>query len=253
MKKIIALILAVATACLLVGCGAEKSDSFESQLVKEGKLIVATSPDYSPYEYYDENGQLVGFDVEAMEAIVGYIKENYNIELEWVKMDFSTIVSAVQLGQVDLGVSCFTYDPERDVLFSDSYLKSAQVVVVNTDSGIKTFDDLAGKTIGVQLGTTGEKAAADITGATLKIMNNYNQMFEVLKNDALNAIVCDEAVAVEYAKQGGFTVLEKKLIDEEVSVIAAKENTELMKVINEAIAKFVASEKYGELKTKFGV
>lgn len=254
MKKLIALILTVITVVTLAACGAKPEvGGFEGQLVKPGKLIVATSPDYSPYEYYDENGQLAGFDIEAMQAIAGYISESYNIELEWVKMDFSTIVSAVQLGQVDLGVSCFTYDPDREVLFSEPYLKSAQVVVVNEDSSIKTFKDLNGKVVGVQLGTTGEKAAADVDGAILKIMNNYNQMFEILKNDGLHAIVCDEAVAAKYVEQGGFKMLDTKLVDEEVSVIAAKKNADLMNAVNEAIGKFMGSEKYTELKTKYGV
>lgn len=252
MKKIVALLLAAVLIFALAACSQGEATSFTEQLNKENTLIVATSPDYPPYEYYAEDGSYTGFDIEAVEAIAAIIAEDYDITVEWVAMDFSTIVSAVQLGQVDVGASCFTYDPERDVLFTDYYLKSAQVVVVPEGSDITSVADLAGKTVGAGMGTTGEGAALD-AGANVSEMGDYTQMFEILRNNGLDAIVCDEAVGLQYQSQGGFVVLEEKLVDEEVSLIVAKENDLLAQKLNEAIAKFVASDLYGELAAKYGL
>lgn len=258
MKRTLALILALTLAFVFAACGNTKAGDDAPDYAKElnsaGKIVVGTSPDYSPYEYYDENGKMVGFDIEAMEAIAAIMGEDYAVAVEWVPMDFSTIVSAVQLGQVDIGVSCFTYDAERDVLFSNYYLKSAQVIVVPAGSSIKTLSDLSGKTVGAGLGTTGEASAKAIDGVTVTEMGDYAQMFEILKNDGLEAIVCDEAVALKYAEQSQYyKVLDEKLVDEEVSVIVAKEHTALLDAINSAIEKFVASDTYTDLKVKYGL
>lgn len=167
-------------------------------------------------------------------------------------MDFSTIVSAVQTGQVDIGVSCFTYDPDRDVLFTDPYLKSAQVVVVKKGSEITTVDQLVGKNIGAGTGTTGEAAALEIEDAKVTSPGDYTVMFEILKNDGLDAIVCDEAVGLNYESTGEFTVIDQ-LVNEDVSAIVDKSNTLINDALNKAIAQFVESEAYTTLKAEYGL
>ncbi|MEA5051652.1 MAG: transporter substrate-binding domain-containing protein [Oscillospiraceae bacterium] len=269
MKKIIALLLVLTMALGLAACGGSAADTtadtaadaaaetpaYFADLQTPGKIVIATSPDYPPYESYDAAGNIVGFDIDAINEVIKILNEDYAVEAEWVPMDFSTIISAVQSGQADIGVSCFTYEPEREgqVLFSDAYLKSAQVAVVKADSDMTTIDDLAGKTIGAGSGTTGESAASEIEGTTVTSMGDYVQMFEILKNGGLDAVVCDEAVGQNYASQDGYKLLDGKLVDEEVSVITATDSTELVSALNAAIAKFVASDKYTELKTTWGL
>lgn len=254
MKKIIAIVLALLTVLCLVGCNGQKEEAkdFTEQLLKPNTLIVATSPDYEPYEFIDENNNMVGFDIEATEAIAAILAKEYDIKVEWVTMSFDTVISAVQLNQVDLGASCFTFDPERDVLFSDYYLKSSQVVVVPAGSDIKAVEDIAGKVVGAGAGTTGEKEAKNL-GAQVTEMGDYAQMFEILKSDGLDAIVCDEAVGLAHANASGFVVLEEKLLDEEVSFITAKGNDLLNEKLNEVIKVFLASDEYTLLKEKYGL
>ncbi|MEA4911741.1 MAG: transporter substrate-binding domain-containing protein [Oscillospiraceae bacterium] len=265
MKKVIALLLVLVMCFGFAACGskaeepaadaADDTPAYAAELQKAGKLVIATSPDYAPYEAYDAAGNMVGFDIDAMNEIVAILNADYAIEAEWVAMDFSTIITAVQSGQADVGVSCFTYDPDREgeVLFSDAYLKSAQVAVVAADSDMATLDDLAGKTIGAGSGTTGESAALEIVGTTGTSMGDCVQMFEILKNGGLDAVVCDEAVGQNYAAQDGYKLLEGKLVDEEVMVITNNSNTELLAALNGAIAKFIASDKYTELKATWGL
>lgn len=261
MKKIIALLLVLVMAVSLCACTqkAPNTDAdapaFVSELLKDGKIVIATSPDYPPYESYDEAGNMVGFDIDAANKIVEILNEQNgtNLTVEWQAMTFSTIVSAVQFGQVDVGASCFTYDPERDVKFSTPYLKSAQCIVVKTgNTEITSVADIEGKTVGAGEGTTGWSAAEE-AGAKCSSMGDYVQMFEILKNGGLEAIACDEAVALKYGELEEFTVLEERLVDEEVSLIVANENTALQAALDAAIEEFMASEDYATLKAQHGL
>lgn len=256
MKKLLAILLTLALIVSFAACGGNDKEAtvFTEQLQQEGKIIVGISPDYPPYEYYAEDGSIIGFDVEAFNEVVKILNENEgtNLEVEYLPMDFSTIVSAVQTGQVDIGVSCFTYDPDRDVLFTDYYLKSAQVVVVKKGSEITSVDQLVGKNIGAGTGTTGEAAALEIQDAKVTSPGDYTVMFEILKNDGLDAIVCDEAVGLNYQSTGEFVVLDT-LVSEEVSAIIENENTLILDAMNKAIAEFIQSEEYTTLKAKYGL
>jgi len=260
MKKIIALVLILVMMLSLAACGkkeeaAPDGPAFLADMLNADKIVIATSPDYPPYESYDENGNIVGFDIDAVNKVVEILNAQNGTELavEWQAMSFSTIISAVQAGQVDIGVSCFTYDPDRDVLFSDPYLKSAQCIVVQTgNTEITSVADISGMQVGAGEGTTGWAAATD-AGAECVSMGDYVQMFEILKNGGLDAIACDEAVALKYGELEEFTVLEERLISEEVSVITANEKTALMDAFNAAIEEFMASEDYPALKEKHGL
>lgn len=228
--------------------------TWEDQLATKGKIAIGISPDYPPFESLTTDGEMIGFDVDMANELAKYLgSEEAPYEIEWVKMSFDLIVSAVQSGQVDAGVAGFTYDPERDVLFSDSYLDSSQVILVKADSGIKTVEDLNGKLIGVQLGSTGEMAASEIEGATLQSVKDVKMMIEAVKADTVDAVVVDQAVAKGYADGKTLTILETPLREEENSVIVAKQNEALVEKINEAIASFKASDTYQELKTQWGM
>lgn len=260
MKKFFALLLALMLTFTLVACGGGNEEvdpdapAFVADLQNSNKIIIATSPDYPPYEYYDDAGNITGFDYDAINKVIEILntQNGTNLEVEWVAMDFSTIISAVQVGQADIGVSCFTYDPERDVLFSEPYLKSAQVIVVPAGSDITAVDQIAGKKVGAGPGTTGW-AAAEALGAEMASMGDYVQMFEILRNGGLDAIACDEAVGLKYGEMEDFVVLEGKLVDEEVSIIAENSNTALTDALNAAIAEFMASDDYNNLKVEYGL
>lgn len=248
-------------AGLLMGCsnGANETDpnapiTWEDQLAEKGTIAIGISPDYPPFEALTTNGEMEGFDIDMVNELAKHLgSEEAPYEIEWVQMSFDLIVSAVQTGQVDIGVAGFTYDPERDVLFSDSYLDSSQVILVAADSGIKTTADLNGKLIGVQLGSTGEMAASEIEGASLQSVKDVKMMIEAVKAGTVDAVVVDQAVAKGYADGTSLVMLEEPLREEANSVIAAKENEALMAKINEAIASFKASDEYQALKTQWGM
>ncbi|MGN0471005.1 MAG: transporter substrate-binding domain-containing protein, partial [Acutalibacteraceae bacterium] len=139
-----------------------------------GKIVVATNAEFKPYEYY-ENGVVTGIDMDIMQAIC----DDLGMEMQIEDMQFDSIIVAVQSGKADVGAAgmTITEDRKKNVDFSDSYTNAKQVILVrNTDNNsgsadtkadnniIKTVDDLPGKTIGVQLGTTGDTYATDYEG-----------------------------------------------------------------------------------------
>ena len=256
MKKVLVL-LAVAVL-LTVGCNGQVVDQ-EKGLVKElltnDQIIVGISPDYPPFESIDNNGEIEGFDVDLMNALLEYINKDNGLTLAvtWKSMDFSTIVGALQAQQIDIGVSGFTYDPDRDVYFSTPYIVSQQVVVVSNDSGITSLDGLAGKKIGVQTGTTGEGAAQEISGATLVSLTDAMQLFAQLTTQAIDAVVIDKAVADGFVKNNNCVVLDTPLIDENMSIIIAKANVNLQQAIDAAIGEFVKTDQYQALLKKWEI
>lgn len=261
MKKLVKIAAAMIMTCtVLTGCSSKGDNNsqanatWEDQLGKKGVIAIGISPDYPPYESLDANGNMEGFDIDMIAELQKYLgTQDAPYEIEWVQMSFDTIISSVQTGQVDLGVAGFTYDPDRDVLFSDPYMESGQVALVNPDSPIKTIEDLKNKKIGAQLGATAEKAANSIEGADVQAVSSVNVLVESLKSNALDAVIVDIPVAKGYVKNAGFVMLDEVLIDESTSIITAKNNDKLMEKVNEAVQSFKASDAYNELKEKWGM
>ncbi len=257
MKKLGLVILMMS---VLVGCSSPATQNDETQdwkdtLIKENVISIGVSPDYPPYEGLDTSGNLEGFDIDFMNEVVKVINENSEGEytIEWVQMEFSTIITSIQMNQLDLGVSGFTYDEGRDVLFSTPYIDSATLVVTNEGSEITTLDDLKGKVIGVQLGSTAEAAANEVEDAEVISVSDVNILMESLKSNAYDAVALDQGVAMNYVENANFSLVEGTLIDDSMYVIAKNDKTLLMDEINVAIEKVKESPIYLELLEKWGL
>lgn len=260
MKKLLTTLLVL---LLLAGCGSTSTDSnntngttdLTSDLLTSDKIIIGTSPDYPPFENLTTSGEIEGFDIDLMNALIEIINEDNqtNLTVEWKQLDFNSIIGALQSNQVDLGMSAFSYSEDRDVWFSNTYLTSAQVVLVKADSDITTTTDLNGKNIGVQSGTTGETEANKIDGANITSLNDANLLVAQLKTNAFDAIVLDSAVAKTYVENEGLVQLENALVDESLGIIANHSKDNLSTAINAAIDKFIVTDEYQSLLTKWGL
>jgi len=152
LKKIIALTLAILmVATCLTAC--KKYATLDS-VKKAGKLVIATSPDFPPFENLNDDGSVTGIEIEIMELIC----EKLGVELEIQQMDFNAVLPGIQSGKYDVGVSGISVTPEREknVLFTTPYCLAAQAIVVLEGSDITGKADLTGKKISVQSGTTAE-------------------------------------------------------------------------------------------------
>ena len=157
MKKFLTLLMALAMVLSLVACGGKTENKYNT--IEAGKLTVATSPDYAPYEFYaigaDGSAQLAGFDIE----LIKYVAKHLELELEIIPMDFDGVLLELANGSVDLGVAGISPDPDRaeSMDFSDIYYEGGQAFITVKDKA-GMFSDLASLnnpnvSVGAQNGT----------------------------------------------------------------------------------------------------
>ena len=246
LSRVVSVLLLVAmSAMLVVGCGSKKS----GMTVEEGKLIMGTNASFPPYEYY-EGDTIVGIDAEIAQAIA----DELGLELVIEDMEFDGIIGAVTAGKVDMGLAGMTITEDRlkNVNFSDTYAHASQVVIVTNDSAIASVDDLANKTVGVQLGTTGDIYAEDIEGVTLERYNKGFEAVQSLLTGKIDAVIIDEQPAKAFVSQNeGIKILDEKFTDEDYAAAIAKDNTDLVEAVNNALATLKSSGKLDEIVAKY--
>lgn len=256
MKKLLSILLIL--SIILTGCSANEktATSMDDEVLEKGKLVVGISADYPPFESLDLNNNLIGYDVDMANALASKLKtaEGKTYVTEFVQMDFSTIISALQTGQVDVGIAAFSYDPARQCLFTDSYYLSAQVICVLKNSGINSLKDLNGKTVAAGDGTVGYEAAKEIEGVTMTSPGDYLQQFEMLKNNQIDAVVCDEKVAEGFLTgNDSLMILNEKLAEDNLCITVKEGHTFILEALNKAIKEFVESGESDALKVKWGL
>lgn len=243
MKKILSL-LVVLLMCLTLTACSSNDDKAEKEV-----LVMATEATFQPYEYYDGD-EIVGIDVEIAKAIA----EKLGKELEVVDTEFDSIIPGVQTGKYDFGVAGMTVTDERKekVNFTDSYATGVQVVIVNEDSQIKTIDNIFDGTIedllvGAQTGTTGFLYATwDIVETepslgTVKSFQKTTDAAQALINKQIDCILLDnEPAKAIVANNNGLKILESEYAVENYAIAIAKENTELLEQINNALKELIA-------------
>lgn len=257
--KILAVVMVVVlSATVLFACGGKETNgdtttaapAADSTTPAAEKLIVGTNAAFPPYEYY-EGDKIVGIDAE----IAALIAEKLGMELEIKDMDFNGIISAVQNGVVAIGMAGMTVNEERlqNVNFSTSYAKGVQVVIVKEGSDIKSLDDLAGKKIGVQEATTGDAYASDDFGEeNVKRYTNGAAAVAALQSGIVDAVIIDNEPAKAFVQANeGLTILETAYADEDYAIAVAKENTELLDKINNALEELKADGSIDAIVNKY--
>lgn len=235
---------------IMSGCGTESEDvaktgsSDGSDKETKTELVWGTNAEFPPYEY-KEGGKVVGIDAEIVDAIA----KKLNMESRVEDMNFDSIVASVQSGKIDIGVAGMTAREDRAkmVNFTIPYTTATQSIIVKEGSPIKSADDLKGKTVGVQLGTTGaDYVSSEIEGVTVENYNKGSEAVIALTQDKIDAVVIDNEPAKKFVEANqGLVVLEKPLTTEEYAIAVAKENTDLLEKINTALAELKES---GELQ-----
>ncbi len=210
---------------------------------------MATNAEFPPYEYHDGD-QIVGIDVEIAQAIAAEM----GMELEIEDIAFDSVIPA---GKADFGAAGMTVTPERqqNVDFSKTYATAAQVIIVKNDSAIAGPADLEGKTIGVQLGTTGDLFVSDeenVAGATVERYNKGFEAIQALNQNKVDAVVIDgEPAKVFVSQNDGIKILDEALTSEEYAICVKKGNTDLLDNINTAITNLEESGKLEEIILKY--
>ena len=221
------------------------ADSAELNLVEDGKLIMSTNAQFPPYEMVAGDGSFEGIDVEVAQAIA----EKLNLELVIDDMDFDAALLAVQNGKSDIVMAGVTVDEDRLAVmdFTTSYANGVQVVIVPEDSEIASIDDLEGKQIGCQRGTTGYIFCSDTPengGYGEENVTAYDDgatAVQALLNGQVDAVVIDNAPAQEYVNANpGLKILDTEFANEDYAIGVAKGNTALLDAINGALEELIA-------------
>lgn len=230
--------------------GASNSgDTADLNLVKDGTLIMGTNAEFPPFESKEGDG-FVGIDVELMETIANRL----GLEFQIVDMAFESLTES--FGAIDVIAAGFTVDPDREQTcdFTQPYFNASQTVIVTPDSPIATLEDLDGKKIGVQNGTTGYDAAKEVTDeANITQYNNGSLAVEALVSGKIDAVIIDKNPANAYKDQHGDKIkLVEGLFEEEEYALAVKKgNKALLDALNETLDEIKADGTFDAIVEKY--
>ena len=266
MKKALSLMTAAALVLSLAACGstassaasseaassdaasseaasseaASETETAELSTVEPGKLIMSTNAAFPPYEMTTDSGEFEGIDIETAQAIA----DKLGLELQIDDMDFDAALLAVQQGKSDMVMAGVTVTDERQNVmdFTDSYATGIQSIIVKEDSDIASVDDLAGKKIGTQRGTTGYLYCSDDFGdENVVAYDDGLTAVQMLNNGQVDCVVIDNAPAKEFvAANPGLKLLDTAYVVEDYAIGVGKGNTELKDAINTALEELKA-------------
>lgn len=210
------------------------ADAAEVTTVEPGVLTMGTNATFPPYEYKDGD-DVVGIDAEIAQALA----DKLGLQLEIVDMDFDSLVASVQSGKIDMSLAGMTVTEERkqNVDFTDSYATGVQVIIVKEDSDIASADDLEGKLIGVQQGTTGHLYCADDFGEENVIpYANGATAVQALLQGKVDCVVIDQEPAKAFVEANeGLKILETAYTTEDYAAAVSKDNPALTAALNSAL------------------
>lgn len=266
MKKILVSVLVLILTVSVLGCsagnnsnetkgdsnGGSKIDTMK-RIKDNNQVIWGTNAAFPPFEMR-EGDNVIGIDAE----IAARIAEKLGVELVVEDMEFDSLMSALESGKIDFIAAGFTIKPDREkrVLFTDTYFKAVQAVLVQKyNNDIVEVDDLKGKKIGVQNGTTGDFVAEDIEDAEVARYNNGIEAVLDLKNGNIDAVIIDNFPAQVLVKENPeIKMLDiKPAEDEEYALAVRKGDTELQQIINEVLKEMTESGEIEELVNKYSI
>ena len=241
----------LAIGALAAGCGGAQKDAAGSS---EKVLRVGTNADFAPFEFQDaDRKEYQGFDMDLIRAIgkeMGYKVEIQNI-------NFDGLIPAMESGNIDLIASGMTINDERKakVLFSEPYYQSGLTIIVKKDNtSINTFKDLTGKKVAVQIGTTSAKEVKTLGNVEVKEFNSSADTFMELKAGGVDAVVNDRPVNDYYILKSGekdVRALDELLTSEDYGLAINKNNADLQKKVNDALASLKKSGEYDKIFAKW--
>ncbi len=269
MKKIISvLIMIIMIFASITGCSStdeqkKPADNNTNQAPKgdivKDKLVMYTNAEFAPFEYF-EGQNIVGVDIDIANEIAKSLGKEIVVE----HIDFDSLLPAIVTGKADFVAAGMTITPDRqeEVDFSIPYVESIQNIIYKKDAELKNMDDLKGKKIGVQLGTTGDLAITDAintedgelngSGAEVKTYASALEAAQDLLTGRIDAVVIDKLPAEEIVKNNSdkLDTVNFGEISEYYGIAVQKGNTELLNVINSILEKMLAEGKIEELIDK---
>ncbi|MGP5428750.1 amino acid ABC transporter substrate-binding protein [Enterococcus malodoratus] len=263
LKKIVLGMVAVLTLVTLTACGKKEASGDDSwkTIEKDKKVTIGLDDTFVPMGFKDEDGKIVGFDVDLAKAVF----KEYDIKAEFQPIDWSMKENELENGTIDLIWNGYTVTKSREkkVLFTDPYAQNEQVLVTKKDSNITKAEDMKGKILGAQEGSSGYEAFNN-QAKTLKdivkdndatLYASFNEAMIDLENGRINGLLIDKVYADYYLKQANklndYNIFSVGFKNENFAVGARKGDKELVKKINSAFKELQENGEYGEISKKW--
>lgn len=240
-------------SCMLVMAGSLVGGCGSSSQTTSNKLIVGTNATFVPFEFKDEKTQdYTGFDIELIRAI----GKRINKDVELKNIAFDALIPALNTRDIDVAASGMTITKARSekVLFSSPYYENALAVVYKDGTTVNSLDDLKGKKIAAQLGTTGADLTHKIEGTAVKEFDHSNEALLELQNGGVDATVIDLPVAQYYSTKHPdqhIKFMAYPNTKEYLGLAMNKDNKALQEQINKAIADMKADGEFNTLYKKW--
>ncbi len=249
MKRVMIVLLSIIVVAGAFARGSSDSDSGPL------KIVVATDATWPPMEFLNEAKEIVGYDIDLMRAIA----DAAGFEVEFANTAWDGIFAGLGANAYDAVISSVTITEDRKTTmdFSDWYINAGQVLIVaQSTSGVENLGDMAGKTVGAQLGTTGAFAIEDAGGVELAAFDELGLAIAALANGQIDGVVADTPIAADYVLQNdeykdSLKIVGEPFTDEYYGIAVKKGNTELLDLINEGLAAVLASDIPAQLENKW--
>lgn len=255
--RLVSLLVVIMVASLVLAACPSGQSSTAPAASTLGTVKVGTNAEYPPFESVDDQGAIIGFDIDLVNAI----GREAGFTPEFVNTRWDGIFVALASGEFDAVSSAVTITEERKqtLNFSDPYFNAGQMIAVKEGSPIAVPADLAGKRVGVQLGTTGdlwisEKSESGEIPATVVRYDEVTLAFQALGNGDIDAIVNDAPTSADIIKANpelGVVLVGTPFTDEFYGIAVRKERADVLSAINEGLAKVRASGEYAQIYEKW--
>lgn len=251
-------------ACILIatGCTKQKPNGNTWEIInQEKKVVIGLDDTFVPMGFRDEDGKITGFDVDLAKAVF----KQYGITVDFQAIDWSMKELELTNGTIDLIWNGYTKTPAREkkVQFSNPYMENDQVLVTTKKSGITSFDQMNGKIIGAQNGSSGYTAFVDqpeilkdnVKNQDAVLYDSFNEALIDLKSGRIDGLLMDRVYANYYLKQNGeldnYNIMIGEYQSENFAVGARKDDDELVEKINQGIEKLEETGEFQKISDKW--
>lgn len=246
--KNLLLFLSIIMVCFLSACAEKEKLDDGSELINKNQFVFATSGEFKPFSYMNDDLTMTGFDIEVGEAIA----KEMGLEPVQKRMKFKGIVEGIKTGRADAAVASHTVNPQRSkhVSFSTPYYYSGPQIFTRPDSEIKTVEDLKGKEVAVAKGSTYADTASEYTD-NVKTYDSDITALKALSSGRHDAVITDFVTGKTAAKEG-FEIKGQQLINRsEQAIVMPKDNPKLVKRVNEALEHLRKDGTLSEISMKY--
>ncbi|MDT2737764.1 amino acid ABC transporter substrate-binding protein [Enterococcus pseudoavium] len=263
LRKLVLGMAAVLTLVSLAACGKKEASGDDSwkTIEKDQKVTIGLDDTFVPMGFKDEDGKIVGFDVDLAKAVF----DQYDVKADFQPIDWSMKENELENGTIDLIWNGYTVTESRKkkVLFSNPYAQNEQVLVTKKDSGITSAEAMKGKILGAQEGSSGYEAFGNepkmlkdiVKDNDATLYASFNEAMIDLENGRINGLLIDKVYADYYLKQANkldkYTISSVGFKNENFAVGARKGDKELVQKINSAFKELQENGKYAEISQKW--